>query len=336
MGLHGFRDAALGCGLLLAWLSAGPTANAATVVNWGGNYVSINAAFNRSYSDTTGDFGGNATIHDVRTLMTFSELSTLSPASSYTSPTGKSKAFYGGYEAINFDTSSSMSFQARAVVNASSNDRIGFAATPGANGGAMRMALVFRQPDFLTGYTSGNLYLDADNTSIAVTTSSAMTNLTGRFMVKSNGSYYLSSVTFTNSATLANPTVNSLWAPYDPTAGIDFNQSAATFSPMLVHNVSAIGYYVEADNAPSAVSAAVYVSGFTANANTSLTMTSIPLPSAAQLGLAAMALLAIRRLRLRKQSRACSEAQTHGPLRRTICICKTPPVPAALPCASAA
>jgi hypothetical protein len=259
------------------------------IVDWGiTNYVSANANFSGTpVPDTTQNFGGDGGINDSRLTQAFSTSAVLSPTNSYTVPTGMSGAFYGGFEATWFDTNSTVTLSRRQINQSGNADRIayGIDANPAAAGGELAIVVLFQKANFLNGAAAETVAFDT-GTTLTIDTSS-LTRMEGRYVVGQGGSYYVSSNLFAagfTTYTLTTPS-SSLWALYDPTAGLNFDQSSAVFSNVTFGDVTSAGFYFENDALTGSDTAAIFVTGFAVDV--------IPEPSALALLIAATGFLAL-------------------------------------------
>jgi hypothetical protein len=188
-------------------------------------------------------------------LLDYSSTTPFSPASNYSGPT-----FYGGYM-LTSTTVQGSSFQASMINNWSlggGNDTFRLYAnlTGGWEGSTLSFAslFVFKQADFISGYTSGSYSPDAFSITYRATGANGAFTPQGRWLVQIDGTFYLSEATIettasNNSASISGATLSSTkWATYDPTSSLNFNQNIASFSDLDLSNVTAVGVYFEEDS----------------------------------------------------------------------------------------
>ncbi len=155
--------------LLVAMMGAtlAGAAQAAAIVDWGGDYVTATQDTQRGaggpkYSFNTFVSGtGNSGIDKSRALSLSSQLNPTIGAA-YSAPTGKSETFYGGVAAARlFSGSTETTTTAVQVVDNGATDRIRLAAsiTTG-NQNAQGAELFFTKTGFLNGFDSQTLSLD--------------------------------------------------------------------------------------------------------------------------------------------------------------------------------
>jgi len=210
-----------------------------SIVNWGGNYVSANTDLARTGTPTSnfGNIGGTAT-NDSRRLTTFDISTSMNPSLSYS---GTSSTFYGGWQAIRYDSSSSPATGFQRVTNNSTTDAITFRAdlSSGTGTGEAQGLVLWKKSDFLN--LSSNTVTFGSSSSFAITLGSNTANLTeARWVVKDGSNYYISQTSFTGTTTTNNLS-SLLWASYDPTTAI--KSSASSFSSITLTDVQAVGVY---------------------------------------------------------------------------------------------
>ncbi len=230
------------------------TAEAATVLQYGpsSDYVIDNSSFERVGSPTG---SGPYTVQ-----VDFDETTPLSPSGGYTGPT-----FYGGYS---FSSDSySLSFDRQGFINnyakANGDDLIYFNLLgPSGNtsfySSTMHFAsvFVFKQDSFNAPFQSGNVTVNGFSISVFKHANGATTTQfkpEGRWLVEIGGTYYLSNQTFINTVNESYSTFelsgddlqSTLWAAYDPSAGIFFDASNADFQSLNLNGVTSVGFYID-------------------------------------------------------------------------------------------
>ncbi len=226
----------------------------------------------------TVNVGGDPSIGDRRGF--FSRLAAGTPlvgSAAYAGPD-----VYGAYESIAYDVATGNIINTQRLVEANANDVYLRSAFNTSTGFAGAMASSFYY------FRTGAAGVAFDATSQLSITTKSMQFLTGRWVVNDGGTYYISSNTFTGSATLADPN-STTWALFSPTGSLlNFNQSAATFSSRSFTNIQGAGFYVENDVVNTTEAPSVNVSQFSVNAL-------IPEPSSISLlGAAGLVLMARR------------------------------------------
>lgn len=191
--------------------------------------------FRRNFSDQAGD--------------------PLSPVSGYKGP-----VFYGGYQFISSDINQGFHRQQiRHNFGTPPVDQIFLQSyrEEGWEGSTLSLhgVYLFQQTDFLNGMDSGAVTLSY----LAVTYSGFLASANpevsfhGRFVVRVGGLYYVSKTTFdflspNGTAVLEEADLSSeTWAVYEPLANLNFEQDGATFSPLSLDEVTAVGVYFEED-----------------------------------------------------------------------------------------
>ncbi|RRJ97474.1 PEP-CTERM sorting domain-containing protein [Opitutaceae bacterium TAV4] len=248
------------------------------------SYVEADTEFARN-STLTGDSPGPYTY-----LNAFSDTNPLSPTSGYSGP-----VFYGGY----IFTSSSVqgSNPTRLVVNNSStinnNDALRIYAYRGSGwaGSTLGFASVylFKQADFVAPYNTGTFSPDGFSVTYRASGPDSAFVPTGRWVVQIGDTYYVSQATITaayntvSTVSLSGTAFSSTqWAAYNPTTSLNFNQSAAVFSPLDLSSVTGVGIYFEQD---AYLGTAATSGGLLAISAFSVTGTVTPVPEPATLAL---------------------------------------------------
>lgn len=236
-------------------------------------------------------------------LNAFSGTQALSPSSGYSGP-----VFYGGHR---FSSSSVQGSTLLGVVvdNSSTNGgndalRIYANVSSGWAGSTLGFSSVylFKQADFAAPYNTGDFALDGLSVTYRASGAGGAFLPTGRWLVQVEGAYYVSQATITGSynttttVSLSGTSLGStLWAAYNPSSSLDFNQSV-TFSALNLSKVSAVGVYFEQDSYAGTSDASAALLGISAFSATGA-VSSIPEPSIAALtlGLIGLAFAAARR-----------------------------------------
>ncbi len=219
------------------------SAQAKTIVDWGGDYVTGS----RNLVLPTGvDNGGTRTFPYSATVP-------IIPNSDYTVPTGKSGAFYGALELTHTD-GTPRNFLSFRVSNATTNDSIylqGTNSTPG----SIKGLFFFRKSDFLNGYSSATLSLTRLRGRFNLLTLG--TSGTVRFAVRDgNDQWYVSQTVRTTVGLLEIGSLSDeTWGAWNP-SGSPLAALPATYNVAgsAINNVMAFGYYFTALRSDSTVS----------------------------------------------------------------------------------
>lgn len=210
--------------------------NAALMVDWGGNYANGPRAYsNPNPSNAIGvtEYGGFSSGNPLL----------LSPSANYS---GTSATFYGqivrtaGTSTFTSDPSGNLG--GTAVTDNSGNDRLSIK-LDGTPSGVSALFL-WKQTDFLNGLNTGALNLAAGST-VSTTRDTYVLGVPGRAVVKSAGSYYISSAIFSGTGTSTFDLTTLSWSEYDP-AGDGISSIGSTFglvSGGVISNVTEIGFF---------------------------------------------------------------------------------------------
>ncbi|MDR1191779.1 MAG: MprA protease, GlyGly-CTERM protein-sorting domain-containing form [Verrucomicrobiales bacterium] len=237
----------------LAWSASAET----VIVNWDGgiggqNYVAGTGARSTNMRTPSGGFninyGGDPDITDRQSITPFlsgSNPAVFSPSTNY--PNGVdavvySTTFYGASESIILDAASGSVLGATTVRDA---DGLGAHINIGSNAtvGILTSAVLFRKENFLGNLGGDSFKLDSMSISLAV-----CTNMRGRWLVQNGDYFYVSSATFTASASLSDFTT-STWSLYDlagASGGVQtLNYQPTVFDPINFDDIRGIGFYTE-------------------------------------------------------------------------------------------
>lgn len=233
--------------LLVSLSIFSPLGMAATIVDWGGNYVTENTNLETGSTQAT---GGGKTLTYL-----YSATSPKSPSSGYTAPVDKSGQFYGAFQ-VERD-SGTASFTTYAIVDKGANDWLhvtGVTETATGTTRSLTGLVFFKKEDFLDGANAANLAVKLDamssiNVTIAnVPTATREVRAAVYANIGGTWNWYLSSAVYTGGAgsfslTELGTTNWSLWditsttAPLNP-APQNYDVSGANFD-----DIGAVGMY---------------------------------------------------------------------------------------------
>lgn len=271
-------------------------ADAALLVDWGGDYVSSYQQFAGSPTSTAG----------VTTYL-YSKTAPKSPASGYTGP-----EFYGAFSLTNSSGTGTPVFTTLTrfgVADSGATDqiRIGASASTGETV-TMRGLVFFQKEDFLGGGNAVPVTLDsASSFSLNVSTSSGSSRqfkMAVYAFVDGSWNWYLSQVAGAGGATLNIISAGtSLWGLYsinESTSPLDSAplSAAYTVSGSAFEDIGAVGYYFNYTSSAGA-NTYIYVESFAFNG------VAVPEPHTVFLGLTALGLVGFHKLRrFRKEATA--------------------------------
>ncbi len=261
--------------------NAGPAPGNATVVNWFGNYVSSNVAFNSTQALNDADLNGDGNAWDAYRRVPFSMSTPLSPtAAAYA---GSQARFYGGVNARMFGTSSTTkasipAFSDAFIMNhggstatsatpAPTDDAMGFR-LQGSYDTAWNFLAAWNKDDFLASGASNPVSFGAGSLlQISIGDSGGNTSLrwdligAGRFVVRNGSQWFVSEASFASGTAdkllvFSASTDDGRWAPVDPAAATHMNLdlAAAAYGSQNFQDLTAVGFYLENDLAPSSSS----------------------------------------------------------------------------------
>jgi len=229
----------------LALLSLTSALNAALMVDWGGNYVSSNAPFSNPDNGATppvavtqyGGFSGGSPL-------------LLSPSNGYS---GTSSIFYGQIirtsGTATFTSTPSGTLGGTRVTDASSTDQLALK-LDSSNASAL---FLWKQTNFLNGLNTGILDLGAGST-VSTTVDTFAIGVAGRAVVKSAGSYYISSAIFSGTGTSSLDLTTLSWSTYDPATSISsIGSSFGLVSGGVIGDVTEIGFFTGVNGGTNAV-----------------------------------------------------------------------------------
>lgn len=280
--IRGLVPVLLGLMVVLA-----PRARAATIVNWGGDYISA-ATVNMQ----TGSVVDNGA---TRTYL-YSTTSAKSPASNYAAPVGKSGVFYGAFQTTN-GAGTTAAFSAYRIEDNVAGDRIKvWGQNSASNGNTVEGLIFFRQSEFLADGDDGIVTFDSSSTmSLNINT---LTGNTGarfaRMAVFAGGKWYLSQATATTTGVFSLTNLAStLWGEWTITSSTaPLNAVPTTFATLgsSFADIDAVGFYFNAVR--DATSARFETDAFSVNA-----LVTVPEPSIASLACLSVLMAVAKRRR---------------------------------------
>jgi hypothetical protein len=265
-------------GAIVLAIGAGPSAQAALLVDWGGNYVGANQAYSNPNASPATAYGGFSGGNPLQ----------LSPALS-ASYSGTSALFYGQV-ALN-SGSGTFATSNTGIINNGNGDRIEFKL----DNNNFSALFLWRQADFLNSYNSGSINLATGSTIALNTTTNANPGGTGgRAVIRVGTTYYISEVISPASGTtgLISEDLTALdWFNYNPASALNtIGSSASLASGGVISNVTEVGFYYNVAGNPNAIRINSVEFDYVA----------VPEPSAAALLAAGIGFTVIRRRRLSK------------------------------------
>ncbi|MGE9290906.1 MAG: hypothetical protein ACQKBT_07950, partial [Puniceicoccales bacterium] len=231
-------------------LLASVSAQAESLISYGisNDYVTSDTTFARP----TAQVASNPYVYRT----SFSDSNVMSPSSGYTGPT-----FYGGFEF--WSGSIDAGFSRRQIRNDASPDSSDQIYLQSYNSGgfagedlSLAGVYIFNQTDFGGGLDTGDVTLDGLSVSTTgfINTTDSVVEFDGRFVVQvDGGDYYVSETTLNlaqNNATFSlsgTDLMDELWALYNPSSKLNFDQAAASFGSISLSTVTAVGIYFEED-----------------------------------------------------------------------------------------
>lgn len=273
--------------LTIATLSGG-SANAALLVNWGGDYVSANVNFARSTANNAFAYPSGTGRSKV---VAWNESTALSPSASYS---GVSSTFYGGYFASHDGTvtnAPNITTSAR-ITNSGTTDqiflRLQTPADTSKTAASVGAGVAWLKSDFLNNSTATITFDTTSSLNITLQTLTSGADL--RWMVKDGAQWYVSNTAHTTSGSKSLSGASLLaetWLAYNP--GSSLLEPSGTYASHNFTDITAVGYFGWMDISGTALTTSdIVVTAFSANA--------IPEPYSALLGgLGLLALLRRRR-----------------------------------------
>lgn len=270
--LHKYVGTAIMAGLALGFSSG----RAAVVVDYDGTGASTQDGGNLAEPPVIQDNvelgGGNA--DDSQTRISLADNSPNPWSSTASSPAYDGPEFLAVWDAVGYDGVANWDSQ--------DSDKLSIRSQNGGGSQDFHLAILFT--------ASGNNEFDATS-SLDIDLQRFESITTGRWLVRNDGTYYVSNTSFTGDSTFdnGNGLLSENWAVIDLAASADFDQGAAVFSTptSALTQIDGFGFHAEAD-AQSTGRYWVEVNTFTA--------TAIPEPGTMTLmGLTLLAFLGFRR-----------------------------------------
>ncbi|HWL53139.1 MAG TPA: hypothetical protein VNQ90_11935 [Chthoniobacteraceae bacterium] len=260
-------------------------ANAATIVDWGGDYVA---------ADTPLSTGTTHASPDGKTL-TYRYSATVPKSPGFTAPEGRSGTFYGAFETSHSGASDAR-FDAYGILQNAGGDRIqitgrGGEAPPSGSANHATGLIFFKKEDFLSGADAGSVVTLNAESSLTLAIRNVPT-ATRRFraavyaLVDEEWNWYLSSAVYTAGATTTTldlGTLSTTWALWEIDESLTaFNPApdsgSYTVSGTTLREIAAAGVYFSIE-ITSTTAPGVQLGGITFNAH----VAAIPEPGACAL-----------------------------------------------------
>jgi hypothetical protein len=230
-------------------------APAATIVNWGGNYVPSPGRNFQGVESSGSAYLEGGTSPDGYRWRAFSETTDMQPQE-YTGP-----RFYGGYQAIRIDATTLPVFQYRRVSYSATGDYFHFDFSMTSGNWVARAMVFFQKPDFLSLTDNTIVFGEGDRLSMYVR---GQIEGLARFVVRDGNTYYAANQTYTGAGLkLLDPAATS-WKAWNPNDKLDFNEASAGFAPHEFRDITAVGFYWEMSR--SGGTAKIEVGSFSATA----------------------------------------------------------------------
>jgi hypothetical protein len=235
---------------LISWLAVvcfhgGITrAETVTIVNWPRSDNKVGGNANLNGTSTTGDFDydGDSLVDSRRTIRAFSESTRLSPFS--TSPSGETLTFFGGYQSIWVGGVTGTPLERAMVRNVGTDPITVVTAASATLPSALQGINVWLASSFLDVDPAADTVAFTAGSQLRMVFSADGTAPTFRFALKQDGQYYLSQAAYApGTHVLSDPSSATLWATYDPSLDLNFDETAASFSARSFTDVQAVGVY---------------------------------------------------------------------------------------------
>lgn len=257
-----------------------PAAGNTTVVNWNGNYGSSVFAFGSTQTGTDLDLDSDGNAWDAFRRIPFSTTTVLSPTSGSYLSASTSARFYGGVNLRAFGTNASTKAGVPALADSfimnkggstsksnavdPSDDSMGFRYQSAFNM-AWNFAAVWLKPDFLgSGSTQNVSFGNGSLLQISVGDTGGNDTLrwdlvtNGRWLVRNGTQWYISQAAMPSGTsdkvlTFSVSGDDGMWAPVDPSTATNMNLDLAadTYTTQNFTDLTAVGFYLENDLAPS-------------------------------------------------------------------------------------
>lgn len=270
----------------IAALSGG-VAQAALLVNWGGDYVTGNANFARATANNEFAYPSGTGRSKV---VAWNESTALNPSASYS---GVSSTFYGGYFSSHDGTNTTapkITTTAR-ITESGTTDRIYLRlqtpADTSKTAASVGAGVAWLKSDFLNNSTATITFDTTSSLNITLQTLTSGVDL--RWMVKDGTQWYVSNTTNTTSGSKSLSGASLLaetWLAFNPSTSL--LEPSGTYASHSFTNITAVGYSGWMDISSALLTTSdIVVTAFSVNA--------IPEPSSALLG--GLGLLAMLRRR---------------------------------------
>lgn len=243
------------------------SARAATIVSWGGDYVSANQVFVNTTTASPSSYRTYTKAgQSYSTLL--NSFQNLTPGAGYSGPSGKTANFSGGFmgsagtgAAVPGGTGGiTGAINSRAVLENGANDRISISLQT--TNPQIRGAITFAKADFFAGMNLEPVGFDSSS-SLSFSGIMGGVRPVGRWLVQDGSVWYISLATITQSVsnvveTHALSDLNNMqWAVYAPTlsdtAGTYFINEAPTssYAAHVFENVQSVGVFFDSYGQPA-------------------------------------------------------------------------------------
>lgn len=276
---------------ILALAAVTDSANAALLVNWGGDYVSANANYSRSASAVNTAYpSGTGRSKSVG----WSEGTVLNPTSGYS---GVSSTFYGGYYDSHDGTVTTTSniTAASRITDSGTADQLYYRFQTPTDASKTSITVgggvSWLQNDFLNLSAATIVFDNTSSLNMNIRTLSGGIGV--RWMVKDDTQWYISNTSYTTSGSKSLSGASLLaetWLAFNP--GTSLLEPTGTYATHTFADVSAVGYFGWGNlTGTASTTSDLVLTAFSANG-----VDAVPEPSAVLLGsLGMLALLRRRR-----------------------------------------
>jgi hypothetical protein len=226
---------------VLSVVSLQASGAAITVQYYSSAYVSATTSFPVAQTGGAGDFDGDGSSDDYRTVIPFDDARQLPPdATAYAGP-----AFFGAARGIRIGSTTAQAIDAK-ILMTSQYDGINISYGQSAGNNLWLDGIVYFKTAPAQFKAGSSLQLARNN---------YWQGLVGRWLVREGSQFWVSEASWTDLSTstttptqltFASNDSDGNWAPYDPAANIEFDQTQ-TFVPKNFVNITAVGWIFDSD-----------------------------------------------------------------------------------------